>query len=371
MVNLETAVTDGTCPEPQNKPYIFDAPASAVTALKSATVSVATEANDHGMDCGAQGLSQNLTIAAQANYPIIGIGNTAAQAFAPYRVTDQRPTRRDHHGDAGDRRQPRRHVDGVVDPTGRGLGDRPDTAGARGPAGAAHGRHRDRLRALGHRDAGLPEPAAGAAGAAARQGGGRHRHRLRHPRPPGRRLSRRRLRRLRPRQPRLLRQHRPRDRQRDPRPHRAGPPHHGRRLAPRHHPQRRAPAPDGRPGHDGGRRAGTPPAVAPTCRRRPSATLTTMRGETVPFVAPPAAPTTTTTTTSSGSSGGRTTTTTTTAPTSGGSTTTTTSSAPPRQHHHDDDHPASTTTQATDNAAASATGPAALSAGRSSATAFR
>ena len=87
MVNLETAVTDGTCPEPQSKPYIFDAPASAVTALKSATVSVATEANDHGMDCGPQGLSQNLTIATQAKYPIIGIGNTAAQAFAPYRVT--------------------------------------------------------------------------------------------------------------------------------------------------------------------------------------------------------------------------------------------------------------------------------------------
>jgi poly-gamma-glutamate synthesis protein (capsule biosynthesis protein) len=87
MVNLETAVTDGTCPEPQNKPYIFDAPASAITALKSATVSVATEANDHGMDCGPQGLSQNLTIASQAGYPIIGIGNTAAQAFTPYRVT--------------------------------------------------------------------------------------------------------------------------------------------------------------------------------------------------------------------------------------------------------------------------------------------
>jgi Bacterial capsule synthesis protein PGA_cap len=87
MVNLETAVTDGTCPEPQSKPYIFDAPASAITALKSATVSVATEANDHGMDCGPQGLSQNLTIASQASYPIVGIGNTAAQAFAPYRVT--------------------------------------------------------------------------------------------------------------------------------------------------------------------------------------------------------------------------------------------------------------------------------------------
>jgi capsule synthesis protein PGA_cap len=87
MVNLESAVTNGTCPEPQNKPYIFDAPASAITALKSATITVATEANDHGMDCGPQGLSQNLSIASQTAYPIIGIGNDAAQAFTPYRVT--------------------------------------------------------------------------------------------------------------------------------------------------------------------------------------------------------------------------------------------------------------------------------------------
>ena len=87
MVNLETAVTDGTCPEPQNKQYIFDAPASAITALKSASISLATEANDHGYDCGAQGLSQNLTIATQGSYPILGIGDNAAQAFSPYRVT--------------------------------------------------------------------------------------------------------------------------------------------------------------------------------------------------------------------------------------------------------------------------------------------
>ncbi len=39
------------------------------------------------MDCGPQGLSQNLSIASQDGYPIIGIGNTAAQAFTPYRVT--------------------------------------------------------------------------------------------------------------------------------------------------------------------------------------------------------------------------------------------------------------------------------------------
>jgi poly-gamma-glutamate capsule biosynthesis protein CapA/YwtB (metallophosphatase superfamily) len=87
MINLETAVTDGTCPEPQNKPYIFDAPASAVTALKSAQITLATEANDHGEDCGPQGLSQNLSIAAQDKYPILGIGNNAGQAFAPYRAT--------------------------------------------------------------------------------------------------------------------------------------------------------------------------------------------------------------------------------------------------------------------------------------------
>ena len=39
MVNLETVITDNTCPEPQSKPYIFDAPASAITALKSVTSS--------------------------------------------------------------------------------------------------------------------------------------------------------------------------------------------------------------------------------------------------------------------------------------------------------------------------------------------
>jgi poly-gamma-glutamate synthesis protein (capsule biosynthesis protein) len=87
MVNLETVVTDGTCPDPLNKPYLFDAPASAITALKSASITVATEANDHGLDCGQQGLSQNLTIATRAGYPILGIGNNASQAFAPYRVT--------------------------------------------------------------------------------------------------------------------------------------------------------------------------------------------------------------------------------------------------------------------------------------------
>ena len=36
MVNLESALTDGTCPDPQAKQYVFYAPASAVTAFKGA-----------------------------------------------------------------------------------------------------------------------------------------------------------------------------------------------------------------------------------------------------------------------------------------------------------------------------------------------
>ena len=79
----------------------------------------------------------------------------------------------------------------------------------------------------------------------------------------------------------------------------------------------------------------------------PTTTLATMRGETVPFVAPPTAPTTTTTTTApASSSGGSTTTTTTSAPTSGGSTTTTGAAGSTTSTTT----PASTTTQATDNA---------------------
>jgi hypothetical protein len=87
MVNLETALTDGTCPDPQPKTYNFYAPASAITALQSAGVSLVTEANNHGEDCGPAGLQMALTARAQSRYTILGIGQTAAQAFTPYQVT--------------------------------------------------------------------------------------------------------------------------------------------------------------------------------------------------------------------------------------------------------------------------------------------
>ena len=86
MVNLETAVTNGTCPDPQPKSYDFFAPASALTALKGAGVSLTTEANNHGEDCGPAGLQMSLTARTQANYTVLGIGQNASQAFASYQA---------------------------------------------------------------------------------------------------------------------------------------------------------------------------------------------------------------------------------------------------------------------------------------------
>ena len=87
MVNLESALTNGTCPQPQNKQYIFYAPPAALTALRNASVTVISQANDHAVDCGQVGLAQGLAVAASANFPLAGAGATAAQAFAPYRTT--------------------------------------------------------------------------------------------------------------------------------------------------------------------------------------------------------------------------------------------------------------------------------------------
>lgn len=87
MVNLETALTDGTCPDPQDKQYVFYAPSSAVAAFRGAGVTLVTEANNHGEDCGPAGLQMALAVRQQSNYSILGIGQNAAQAFTPYQTT--------------------------------------------------------------------------------------------------------------------------------------------------------------------------------------------------------------------------------------------------------------------------------------------
>jgi hypothetical protein len=87
MTNLETALTNGTCPDPQPKQYVFSAPASAIQAFRGAGVTLVTEANNHGEDCGPAGLQMALAAKKASGYTILGIGQNAAEAFAPYRIT--------------------------------------------------------------------------------------------------------------------------------------------------------------------------------------------------------------------------------------------------------------------------------------------
>jgi poly-gamma-glutamate synthesis protein (capsule biosynthesis protein) len=87
MVNFESALTDGTCPQPQAKAYVFSTAVAAISAFRGAGVSLVTEANNHGEDCGPAGLQMALAIRKQTGYNILGIGQNATDAFAPYRVT--------------------------------------------------------------------------------------------------------------------------------------------------------------------------------------------------------------------------------------------------------------------------------------------
>ncbi len=85
MVNLETAITTGGDPAP--KKYTFRAPPAAFRALDAAGVDVVTMANNHGMDFGLEGLRDSLDAARQHDFPVVGIGRDAEQAYAPHMVT--------------------------------------------------------------------------------------------------------------------------------------------------------------------------------------------------------------------------------------------------------------------------------------------
>jgi poly-gamma-glutamate synthesis protein (capsule biosynthesis protein) len=87
MVNFESAMTTGTCPDPQPKQYVFYAPTTAIAAFQGAGISLITEANNHGEDCGQPGLATALAARTSSGYTVLGIGQNAAQAFAPYLVT--------------------------------------------------------------------------------------------------------------------------------------------------------------------------------------------------------------------------------------------------------------------------------------------
>ena len=84
-VNLETAITGGGTPQP--KTYHFRAPATAFTALRDAGVDLVTMANNHVLDYGRAGLADTLAAARAARFPYVGIGVSAAAAWAPYLTT--------------------------------------------------------------------------------------------------------------------------------------------------------------------------------------------------------------------------------------------------------------------------------------------
>ena len=81
-VNLETAITGGGTPQP--KTCHFRAPPAAFTALRAAGIDLVTMANNHVLDYGPAGLADTLAAARATRFPYVGIGTSAAAAWAPY-----------------------------------------------------------------------------------------------------------------------------------------------------------------------------------------------------------------------------------------------------------------------------------------------
>lgn len=85
MVNLETAITDRGVEEP--KQFHFRTSPTALDAVAAAGVDIVTMANNHAVDYGPLGLEDSLAAVARSPIPVVGVGATAAAAYAPYHVT--------------------------------------------------------------------------------------------------------------------------------------------------------------------------------------------------------------------------------------------------------------------------------------------
>jgi poly-gamma-glutamate capsule biosynthesis protein CapA/YwtB (metallophosphatase superfamily) len=93
MVNLESAIAEeGRTPaakeleEPSQRFHFRTSPA-ALAVLASAGVDVATMANNHGADYGADGLADTLAAIRTSPVAVVGIGRDRRAAFTPYRVS--------------------------------------------------------------------------------------------------------------------------------------------------------------------------------------------------------------------------------------------------------------------------------------------
>ncbi len=85
IVNLETAIVTSADAVPDPKTYTFQTSPQVLDGLAGSGVDVASMANNHGMDYGTIGLADSVAAIAATPVPaVIGIGATAAQAWAPY-----------------------------------------------------------------------------------------------------------------------------------------------------------------------------------------------------------------------------------------------------------------------------------------------
>ncbi|MGI8664232.1 MAG: CapA family protein [Acidimicrobiales bacterium] len=84
--NLETAV--GTHGSPEAKQFTYQAPPTAIDAMRAAGFDAVSMANNHGRDYGPDGLADSLAArAAQPDGLLIGIGEDDADALRPFRTT--------------------------------------------------------------------------------------------------------------------------------------------------------------------------------------------------------------------------------------------------------------------------------------------
>lgn len=87
VVNLETAVTRGGGAPIPGKPFTFRTGPGALDALARAGVDAVSLANNHAADHGAEGLAETLAIRDSSPVPMAGIGQDAAEAYAPITLT--------------------------------------------------------------------------------------------------------------------------------------------------------------------------------------------------------------------------------------------------------------------------------------------
>ena len=92
MVNLESSITTRGTPDPkvledEDNRYHFRAGPESLIALEAGGVDAVSVANNHGVDFGAEGLSDTLRSKASGVLPMVGIGRNRAEAYAPHQVT--------------------------------------------------------------------------------------------------------------------------------------------------------------------------------------------------------------------------------------------------------------------------------------------